>query len=343
MGNDTNVVVGDALTARMSRRAKRFFFTSFAALAMMAATSPGALAADDAVSADVPIKVTFLGTGTPVPNPRQSGPGVLVEAGGEKLLFDCGRGCASQLWNLDHDLLRQTHHLFLTHMHSDHTVGVPDLYMNGWNLGRKDPLNVYGPIAADEFMRHLRLAFEEDVVFRADLQHHSVTRDGLSHVVKEVKDNEKIVIGDVTITPILVDHYVIKPAFGYRIDAGGYSVVISGDTTYSENLVRHSTDADVLIHEVFSPAIERFVRKTFPEDVADNIVALHTLAPDVGRVFQKSNIRLGVLTHLDNDPKHIPELAQKVQSSWDGKFVVAKDMMVIEIGETIRVVEPSAK
>ena len=297
-----------------------------------------------AIAADVPdqapIRVTFLGTGTPVPNPRQFGPGVLVEAGGERLLFDCGRGCATRLWNLDHNHLRQTGHLFLTHMHSDHTVGVADLYMNGWNLGREAALQVYGPAAADEYMRHLRLAFEEDVVFRADYQNHSVTREGLRHVVHEVADSEKIVIGEVTVTPIKVDHYVIEPAFGYRIDAGGYSVVISGDTTYSENLVHHSTDTDVLIHEVFSPAIERFVRKTFAEDVADNIVALHTLAPEVGRVFQESGVRLGVLTHLDNDPQHLPELAEQIESTWTGEFEVAEDLMVIEIGESIRVIRP---
>lgn len=301
------------------------------------------LAVAEAAPDQVPIKVTFLGTGTPVPNPRQFGQGILVEAGGERLLFDCGRGCATRLWNIDHDHLRQTKHLFLTHMHSDHTVGVADLYMNGWNLGREAALTVYGPAAADEYMRHLRLAFEEDVVFRADYQNHSVTREGLRHVVHEVADNEKIVIGAVTITPIKVDHHVIEPAFGYRVDAGGYSVVISGDTTYSENLIRHSTDADVLIHEVFSPAIERFVRKTFPEDVADNIVALHTLAPAVGRVFQKSSIRLGVLTHLDNDPKHIPELAEQIKSAWSGDFVVAEDLMVIEIGESIRVIKPPTR
>lgn len=288
------------------------------------------------------IRVTLLGTGLPVPNPRQFGPSILVEAGDTKLLFDCGRGCADRLWNLDHDLLRETHHLFLTHMHSDHTVGVADLYMNGWNLGRQENLQVFGPAAADTFMHHLRLAFEEDVVFRVDKQHHSVTRETLDYVATEMVDGTSVTIGDATVTAFAVDHYVIEPALGYRIDVGEFSVIISGDTAYSENLIEYSADADVIIHEVFSPAIVRFVRKTFPEDVADDIVALHTLAPDVGRVFAETQPHLGVLTHLDNDPAGLPELREQVETTWDGDFVVAEDLMVIEIGNEIRVIKPSS-
>lgn len=286
------------------------------------------------------IRVTLLGTGLPVPNPRQFGQSILVEAGDTKLLFDCGRGCAHRLWNLDHDHLRETHHLFLTHMHSDHTVGVPDLYMNGWNLGREENLQVYGPAAADTFMRHLRLAFEEDVVFRADKQTHTVTRETLDYVATEMEHGKTVTIGNATVTAIAVDHSVIEPAFGYRIDVGEFSVVISGDTAYSENLIRYSADADVIIHEVFSPAIERFVRDAYPQEVADDIVALHTLAPDVGRVFSKTQPRLGVFTHLDNNPAAIPELIKQTRTTWDGALEVGEDLMVIEIGESIRVLKP---
>ncbi|MGI9221314.1 MAG: MBL fold metallo-hydrolase [Woeseiaceae bacterium] len=328
MGNNSNVRM-------LGRRAAIFLVATIVVLG-------GTTVAEETVS-EPEIRVTLLGTGLPVPNPRQFGPSVLVEAGDTKLLFDCGRGCAHRLWNVNHDHLRDTQHLFLTHMHSDHTVGVADLYMNGWNLGRSGPLLVYGPAAAKDFMKYLRLAFEEDVVFRADKQNHSVTREGLSHDVFEVSDGQKIEFGDVTVTAIVVDHYVIKPAFGYRIDAGGYSVVISGDTAYSENLVRHSKGVDVIVHEVFSPAIVRFVRKTFPQEVAADIEALHTLAPDVGRVFSEAETRLGVFTHLDNNPAGIPELIEQTRTTWDGALEVGEDLMVIEIGEEIRVLRPSSE
>ena len=220
--------------------------------------------------------------------------------------------------------------------------GVADLYLNGWNLGRTDNLKVFGRAAADDLMRHLRLAYEEDVVFRADKQNHAVSRESLDYVMTTVEDGKRISIGNATVTAFAVDHHVIEPAFGYRVDVDDVSVVISGDTAYSENLIEMSAGADVVIHEVFSPAIVRFVQKTFAADVAADIIALHTLAPDVGRVFARTAPRLGVLTHLDNDPGQIPELREQVASTWDGEFVVAEDLMVIEIGDDVRVIRPTS-
>ncbi len=324
------------------RRWNEIGHTMAVAVLLVASFTATAAACADGIESDSQpgIRVTFLGTGTPAPNPRQFGQSILVEVGSTKLLFDCGRGCAHRLWNLGHQKLRDTSHLFLTHMHSDHTVGVADLYLNGWNLGRTKNLLIYGPAGADTLMKHIRLAYEEDVVIRADLQVHNVTREALNHQAIEVSDSEQYKIGDATVTAILVNHHVVEPAYGYRIDAGGHSVVISGDTTFSENLIKHSTDVDLLIHEVMSPALEEFVRTTFPPDVADDIVALHTLAPDVGRVFAEARPRLGVMTHLDNAPRHIPELMRQTRTTWDSDLVVAKDLMVINVGDVIRVIEP---
>ena len=341
MGHDTDAVATRRDTRATAQQAWRRFPCRTVAAIALAAAALTSFAIDAEAQTEPAIKVTFLGTGTPVPNPRQFGSSILVEAGGTKLLFDCGRGCGHRLWNLGPQYLRDTSHLFLTHMHSDHTVGVADLYMNGWNLGRQDNLRVYGPAGAEVLMHHLRLAYEEDVVFRVDRQGHAVTRESLDYVAMEVVDGEQLAIGDVTVTAIAVDHHVVEPAFGYRVDAGGFSVVISGDTAYSENLIRHSIDADVLIHEVMSPALEHFVRTTYSQEVADGIVALHTLAPDVGRVFAETRTRMGVLTHLDNEPSQIPELEAQIETTWSGDFVVAEDLMAIEIGESIRVLRPA--
>ncbi|HAU67168.1 MAG TPA: MBL fold metallo-hydrolase [Gammaproteobacteria bacterium] len=286
------------------------------------------------------IKVTFLGTGTPVPNSRQFGQSILIEAGEEKILIDCGRGCAHRLWNIDHNLLRSTDHLFVTHLHSDHIVGIPDLYMNGWNLGRTKNLKVYGPEGVDVLMHHLRKAFEQDVVFRADIQNHKVTRESLEYISKQVSDGDKIQLGEVTVTVIKVDHHIISPAFGYRIDYKGYTVVISGDTTYSENLISKSQGVDLFIHEVMSPTQERFVRKHFEPAVADEIIALHTLAQDAGKVFQKTKPRMAAYTHLDNNPKFKDELLNDTAKVWDGPLVVAEDLMTITVGKSIQVLEP---
>ncbi|MBT8083837.1 MAG: MBL fold metallo-hydrolase [Woeseia sp.] len=287
-----------------------------------------------------PIRVTLLGTGTPVPNPRQFGQSILVEANNVKLLFDCGRGCAHRLWNLGPQYLRDTHHVFLTHLHSDHTVGIPDLYLTGWTMLRPEKLSIYGPEKAKDLMRHIRLAYDEDVVYRVDLQVSTLSRDLLEYSVTTVSDGDQFEFNGVRVTTIAVDHHVIKPAFGYRVDYGGHSVVISGDTAYSTNLIRYSKGADVMLHEVMSPALENFVRANFEKSMADDVVALHTLAPDVGRVFKESGVRLGVFTHLDNNPAAIPELIQQTRQTWQGPLEVGEDLMVIDIGEDIEVRRP---
>lgn len=297
-----------------------------------------AIAEDE--TSDAAIRVTLLGTGIPAPNPRQFGPSTLVEAGGQKLLFDCGRGCLDRLWNLGPEFARETKHIFLTHLHSDHTVGMADLYMNGWVMKRIAALEIFGPGKTADLMQNLRLAFDEDVKYRVDLQSSMLTRDALEYSVTEVEEGRSFQFGDVTVTAFTVDHHVIEPAFGYRVDFGGRSVVISGDTTYSKNLIENSRGADVIIHEVISPAMENFVRTHYPKYMADDVVALHTRPADAGRVFAESGTRMGVYTHLDNDPAQLPELIAQTRQTWSGSLEVGVDLMVIEIGEEIRVTEP---
>ena len=332
---------------------KSFIYASAALIALAALTlwtlsgppatqsSGAAGAADSAASADnVGLRVTLLGTGVPVPNPRQMGSSILVEAGDTKLLFDCGRGCLHRLWNLSPALVHKTNKIFLTHLHSDHTVGMADLYLTGWTLNRKKRLEIFGPPKTVDLMRHLRLAYDEDVVYRVDRQASTLEREALEYTVTEVTNGAKYQFGEATVTAFEVDHHVVKPAYGYRVDYRGRSVVISGDTAYSPHLIQHSQGADVLIHEVMSPALERFVRATYPKFMADDIVALHTLAPDVGRVFTETGTKLGVFTHLDNNPAGIPDLLAETRQTWQGALEVGVDGMVIEIGDEVKVLKP---
>jgi ribonuclease Z len=110
-------------------------------------------------------KVTLLGTGSPQPRMDRFGPSILVEAGEKKLLFDCGRGATQRIEQIKIPFT-QIDALFLTHLHSDHVVGIPDLWLTGWARGRQVPLQVWGPAGTKEMMAHLEEAYQFDIQIR---------------------------------------------------------------------------------------------------------------------------------------------------------------------------------
>ena len=261
------------------------------------------------------IKVTLLGTGTPFPNAARFGSAILVEAGGEKLLFDCGRGAVIRLSQAG-VALNSIDALFLTHLHSDHTVGIPDLWLTGWFLGRDHPLKVWGPPGTREMTHHLSLAYQFDVQTREHTE--NLPPEGAEIDSKEIEQGDVYVHGPLRVSAFLVDHGPVKPAFGYRVDYSGHAVVISGDTRFSQNLVTFSKGADCLIHVAWMGGS----RNPNPE-------ALRSLASgeDAGRVFAAVKPKLGVIYHYKDEVG----LADAVRGQYQGPFVIAQDLMNIEI------------
>jgi len=279
--------------------------------------------------ADNLFRVTLLGTGAPPPRWDRCGPSTLVEVGAEKFIFDAGRGAMQRLHQLG-ILFSAITGMFLTHHHSDHVVGFPDLWLTGW-IGRpwgqrNIPLRVWGPQGTRQMMEHLPQAFAVDIRVRS----RNYPPDGVKLQAEEIK--EGIVYSDngVTVSAFEVDHGGEElPAFGYRVDFEGHSAVLSGDTTFNRNLIEHSRDADLLVHEVTAAA------GSAAESLQQlkRIGANHTTPDQAGQIFAEVKPKLAVYNHLLLfGGAKAEDLVPMTRGTYSGPLIVGEDLLQIDIG-----------
>jgi ribonuclease Z len=266
------------------------------------------------------MRVTLLGTGTPFPNAERFGSAILVQVAEKKLLFDCGRGAVIRMTQADVSP-KDIHDLFLTHLHSDHVVGIPDLWLTGWFLGRSEPLRIWGPEGTSSMAEHLVQAFAFDVHIRQTAPD-PLPGKGVEINAKEIAQGEIYNDGSTRVSAFLVDHGTVKPAFGYRVDSGGHSVVISGDTKFCQNLVDFAKSADCLIHAAWSAGWKNSTPPS-KRSIAS--------AEDAGRVFAIVKPKLGLVYHY----KDQESLSDAVRKEYNGPFVIARDLLLINIGKTV--------
>jgi ribonuclease Z len=265
------------------------------------------------------------------------GPSTLVEAGEQKLLFDAGRGALQRMTQLK-VRWQDVQGVFLTHLHSDHVVGFPDLWLTGWLVsGRHAPLQVWGPRGTKKMMSHLEQAYEYDIRIR--LYDDRAAPDGVVLLAEDISEGVVYDKGGVKITAFEVDHTPIKPAFGYRIDYAGRSVVLSGDTRISENLIRYAQGVDVLIHEVVAP--ETFQRVGAPPERTKSVIAHHTTPEQAGEVFARTKPKLAVYSHISLPTATEQDLIPPTRKTYAGPLELGEDLMVIAVGEKIEVRRPA--
>ena len=294
----------------------------------------GLLALVPATATGQEIKVTLLGTGAPPPVMDRFGPSILVEAGGQRLLFDAGRGALQRLTQIG-VRWQDVDGVFLTHLHSDHVVGFPDLWLTGWlvGAGRERPLHVWGPVGTREMMSHLEQAYQFDIQIRT--HDDRAAPDGAVLLAEDVREGVVLERGGLKITAFEVDHRPAEPAFGYRIDFAGRSVVLSGDTRISETLIRHGQSVDLLIHEVVSP--ETFQRAGVRPERAKTVIEHHVTPEQAGQVFTRTRPRLAVYSHIVQPSATEQDLIPSTRKTYSGAVEVGEDLMVIEVGEKIQV------
>ena len=289
------------------------------------------------------MRVTLLGTGTPNPHPERFGPSTLVEAGSQRLLFDAGRGVTIRLNQLGIPM-REVTAVFITHFHSDHLVGLADLWLIGWlppNYGRRQvPLRIWGPNGLGKITAGLEQAYATDIAIR--VKDEALPRSAARFDVNEYSKGGVIYEHDgVRVTSFEVNHgELIKPAYGYRVDYAGRSVVISGDTRFDQNVIEAAKGVDLLVHEVV--AIPKPLFAVNP--AMKRVEAHHTTPEEVGTVMSEAEPRLGVLTHyvLTSGPGIPPETKEevlaRVKTRYSGPVVAGHDLMAIDVGESVSVV-----
>ena len=310
-------------------------------LCIMAAWSlPGAAWAEEAV--DNTITVTLLGTGSPSPNPDRFSSATLVQAGGLNMLFDAGRGATIRLRQLG-IRLGSISPTFITHFHSDHTVGLPDLWMTGYiqtsYAKRSEPMVVIGPSGTKHMADTMRSAFVQDRTIRqadekvpevaTEIIARDFTKDGVVFESKGVK-----------VTAFAVNHgELIHPAYGYRVDYAGRSVLISGDTKFDESLIKHGQGVDLLVHEVC--AAEPEVLKAFNNRA---VMDHHTSAEEAGTVFSRAKPKMAAYSHIiqltERGAMNQPDTAQietATRRTYSGPLTVGDDLTRFVIGDTVKV------
>ena len=276
-------------------------------------------------------EVVMLGTGAPFADPGRSGPSVAIVVNDTPYLVDFGPGvirraaAASPAYGgtvegLD---VKNIRHAFLTHLHSDHSVGYPDIIFTPWTLGRDKPLEVYGPEGTVAMTKHILAAWGEDIRYRlyglepTNNQGWRVNAHDISAGIVYKDEN-------VTVEAFPVRHGSWPNAFGYKFTTPDRVIVISGDAAPSESVEEHSIDADILIHEVYSAAgLEK--RETFWQTYHSNN---HTSAVELGKIAGRAKPKLLILYHILFFGSDEEQIIEEVERNFDGEVVMARDLDV---------------
>lgn len=297
-------------------------FFKFLALGLFILASPAAFSFQD----EPETKVVLLGTGNPNPTPDRLGPATAIVVGDNVYLVDFGVGItravqAAKDAGLEAMSQENLTIAFLTHIHSDHTLGLSDLINTPWVLGREEPLQVYGPEGVEDLVNHTLLAYEGDIKLRAEGTQPS-NNTGWAAEAYEVKPG--LIFQDelVKVFAFEVCHGQIKPSFGFRFETPDKVIVISGDTTYCPALIEAAQGADVLVHEVYSEA----GFETLPDDWQRYHKAHHTSATELAEIATLTKPGLLVLTHqLQWGGLPLELILDEVKKGYSGDVAFGRD------------------
>jgi ribonuclease BN (tRNA processing enzyme) len=305
-----------------------------AAVVAMCCTSI-ASAADAQTKAAAPARkgksqIVFLGTGSPRPTPEREGVAVAIVVNGTAYLVDAGTGvvrraaaASRSIKGLEPPNLR---FVFVTHLHSDHTIGLPDLITTPWIMGRTKPLELYGPPGISSMAKHIREAYKEDNAIRVKGLERE-PESGSEVNAYDVKAGFVYSDSNVKVTTFGVKHGSWKNAFGYRFETPDRTIVFSGDASPSESIVEHCNGCDVLIHEVYT----QLGFSKLPEARQQYFAAFHTSTKELAELAAKAKPKTLILYHQmyvggPTDTEAV--MLKEIRDRYKGRVVSAKDLDV---------------
>jgi ribonuclease BN (tRNA processing enzyme) len=289
-------------------------------------------------------QIVLLGTGTPAPDPEHSGPSTAIVVNGTPYIVDFGTGVVRQAAAARKKGVRGLEPVslrigFLTHLHSDHTLGFPDMILTPWVVGRKQPLEVYGPPGTSAMAEHILKAYEEDINIRTgvktstgDMEHSNTA--GYKVNVHEILPGVVYRDQNVTVTAFAVHHGKWAHAYGYRFETPDRTIVISGDTRPDAAIVDNCHGCDVLIHEVYTQASFDLVSPEWQQ----YRLGYHTSSKELAEIATKAKSGLLILYHRANpgcgqmrtqeclQAGSEEQLLKEVRQGYSGKVVAGHDL-----------------
>jgi len=313
---------------------------SLAVLCFGSMTAVAVVALGEAVAQPTPrTRIVMLGTGTPIPDPDRAGPAVAIVVDTVAYLFDAGTGVVRRAAAAGRAGVAafaariaggqpspRFDRVFLTHLHSDHTLGLADAIFTPWIQGRRAPLDVYGPPGTQRLVAGILDGNDEDIRERV-ASAGGPTADGWRAIVHEVEPGRGAVFKDerVTVWAFAVPHADWRFAYGYRIETPDRTIVISGDTRADAAVADACNGCDVLIHEVYS---DSGFAANVPPTRQRYHAAAHTGAAALGEIATRARCGLLVLTHQLWFGASDERLVAEVRARFDGKVVSARDLDV---------------
>ena len=278
-------------------------------------------------------KLAILGSGTPNPDPNRNGSSYAVITNGTAYLVDFGPGVVrnasalSPTWggSLEAMEIQNLNYAFLTHIHSDHSAGLSDLILSPWVLGRNETLKLFGPKGLKDMAKYITKAYSQDIDYRINGSQ-PANLEGYKTEVTEISEGKIYEDKNVKVEAFSINHGSLDNSFGFVFTTEDKKIVFSGDTAFSEKLIKKARNADILVHEVYSE--EGFKKKTKDWQIYHK--AHHTSSVGVGIVAKKSQPKKLVLSHILFWGSDEESLLTDVKKNFDGEVIVAKDLMILE-------------